>query len=34
VNGKGRGYQTSQHLADSIADLRKRALDRLGSFRN
>lgn len=29
-----RAYQTSQHLADAIADLRKRALDRLSSFRN
>lgn len=29
-----RAYQTSQHLSDAIGDLRKRALDRLGSFRN
>lgn len=29
-----RAYQTSQHLSDSIAELRKHALDRLGTFRN
>lgn len=29
-----RAYQTSQRLNADIADLRKRAIDRLGSFRN
>jgi len=29
-----RAYQTSQHLADSMAELRKHALDRLVTFRN